>query len=324
MPVDNMTPIEKIAVLLAVLPSDISSKIIQNFDEQTITEIVSTMYKLKDIEEDDCQKIISEFYEKISNQDKKIRLNSENIKNLLSLSLGEKKALGIIKSVFKKNPFETIKNTEAQKLYSILKDENPTVIATVISNLDTEKAVELISMFDDEKKKKIFSKIKKVKEIDEETLNHIGNAVKELLENSKNQTIEDTTSITVAEIISFMSKDDSQKILNFLKDEDPSFCSEVEKKMITFEKIVELDDKLVQKILRAVDQRTLVVALKGAEQKITEKIFKNMTEEAASAITEDMETLGNISEKSIEDARKKIAKTIKKMLKEQGENQWQR
>lgn len=321
MPVENMTPIEKIAVLLAILPSEISSKIIQNFDEKTITDIASAMYKLKGINEDDCQKIISEFYEKISDEDKKIRFNSQSIKNLLSISLGEKKAIGIIKSIFKKNPFETIKNTEPQKLYFILKDENPTVIATVISNLDTEKAVDLISMFDDEKKKKIFSKMKKVKDIDEDTLNHIGNAVKELIENSKTQNTEDTTPITVAEIISFMSKDDSQKILNFLKDEDPSFCSEVEKKMITFEKIIELDDKLVQKILRSVDQRTLVVALKGAEQKITEKIFKNMTEEAASAITEDMETLGNISEKSIEEARKKIAKTIKKMIKEQGENQ---
>lgn len=319
MPVENMTSIEKIAVLLAILPADISSKIIQNFDEQTITEIVSAMYKLKDVDENDTQKIISEFYEIISKEDKKIRFSSQNIKNLLSLSFGEKKATSIIKSIFKKNPFETIKNTDTQKLYYVLKDENPTIIAVVITNLDTEKAVELISMFDDEKKKKVFSKIRKIKEIDEETLNYIGNAVKELIESSKTQNIQDTTPLTVAEIISFMSKEDSQKILSFLKDEDPSFGNEVEKKMITFEKVIELDDKLVQRILRSVDQRTLVIALKGAEQKITEKIFKNMTEEAAAAITEDMETLGNISEKSIEDARKKIARAIKNILKEQGE-----
>ncbi|MCX7905440.1 MAG: hypothetical protein N2446_01905 [Elusimicrobiales bacterium] len=318
MPVENMSPIEKIAILLAVLPADISSKIIQGFDEKTITDIVSIMYDLKSIKEEDAEKIISEFYEKIAHSDKKINFDIDNIKKLLSLSIGEKKALGIIKSIFKKNPFEVIRNTSIEKLYSVIKNETPIIIAVVVVNLETEKAVELISMFDDEKKKKIFSNMKKVKEIDEETINQIGNAIKELIENTKEINKNDNFSVTVAEIVSFMNREETQKILSFLKEEDPTFYNEVEKKMITFEKIVELDDRLVQKILRSVDQKTLVIALKNAEQKITEKIFKNMTEEAASAITEDMESLGNISEKNIDDARKKIAKIIKKILLEQG------
>lgn len=310
----EMGAIDKVAVLLITLPSDLSSKIIQNMDEKYIKDVVSRMYSLKDLKEEDCAKIVEEFYQNYTESRKKISFSKENVKAILEKGLGHKKSSEILKDVYKNDPFEYLKTINVKNIFEVVKNESPSVVAIVVSNLTPEQSVEFMSYMDDKTRKEVLKKIKKSGAVKKEIVFEIGKNIKEALSSSKKTDI--SSADKVAEIISFMSRQDMEKSLNSIKEEDPEFYEEVYKKMVTFDKIVEIEDKLVQKIIRAIDQKTLAVSLKGATQAVSEKVYKNMTEDAAKAIMEDIETLPNMSEKSIDDARRKFAKAMKQVIEE--------
>lgn len=319
MAVDNLKPTDKVAIFLSNIPSDIASKILKNMDEKYIKEIVVSMYNLKDVSDDDTKKIIEEFYSKLLTTSESKKFNKESVKKLLENSIGEKKAMDIINEVYKENDFDFINNVPIKAIADFIKNENPQVIALVMNNLNIEQAVELASYLEPSIRKEAFKKFRNLKKMNPLVVAEISKNMKKFFSNAKMEV--DNSAEMVADIISFMSKEEANRSLEDLKNDDPIFYEEVNKKLVTFEKIVELDDRLVQKILRAIDQRTLAYSLKGAPQNVSEKIYKNMTEEAAKAIMEDMETLPNLGEKAIEDSRRKFAKVMKKIMMESNNEQ---
>lgn len=311
----EMSAIDRVAVLLITLPSDLSSKIIQNMDEKYIKDVVSRMYSLKDLKEEDCMKVIEEFYQSYTESRSKISFSKENVKAILEMGLGHKKSSEILKDIYKDDPFEYLKTIPVKNIFEIVKNEPPAVVAIVVGNLNPEQSVEFMSYMDDKMRKEVLKKIKKSGAVKKEIVFEIGKNIKEALSSSSKKS-DISSADKVAEIISFMSRQDMEKSLNSIKEEDPEFYEEVYKKMVTFDKIVEIEDKLVQKIIRAIDQKTLAVSLKGATQAVSEKVYRNMTEDAAKAIMEDIETLPNMSEKSVDDARRKFAKAMKQVIEE--------
>lgn len=314
----ELKPIDKIAILLANLPAEVSSKILSNMSEKYIKDIAVAMYNLKDINPDDCNKVLEEFYEKLSNKENKFSIEKDMVKNLLKISIGEERAEDIIKDIDNENPFEFLNTVSMKKLADIIQDENEQVIALVISNLNPDQAAEFISLLPENKRKSALKKVKKVKDMDFNTIIEVGKIIREYLLDVKIK--DDKSAEKVADLISFMSKEMAEEAISVLKSEDEEFFNEVNKKLITFDKIVEYDDKLVQKIIRLVDQTTLAYALKNATQNTSDKIYKNMTAEASKAIMEDMESLVNISDKSIDEARRKFVKAMKKALMEELNN----
>lgn len=314
----ELKPIDKIAILLANLPAEVSSKILSNMSEKYIKDIAIAMYNLKDVDPDDCNKVLEEFYEKLSNKDNKFSIEKDMVKNLLKISIGEKKAEDIIKDIDNENPFDFLNTVSMKKLADIVQDENEQVIALIISNLNPEQAVEFVSLLPENKRKAALKKVKKVENMDFNTIIEVGKVIREYLLDVNIK--DDKSAEKVADLISFMSKDMAEEAISVLKSEDEEFFNEVDKKLITFDKIVEYDDKLVQKIIRLVDQTTLAYALKNATQKISDKIYKNMTVEASKAIMEDMQSLVNISDKSIDEARRKFVKAMKKAFMEESKN----
>ncbi len=315
MPEQTLSPADKIAVLLSNVPMETASEVLRYMDEKHIKEIVSSMYSLKNLPAEECKKIISEFHDKLTKKDDSLNIEKEKIKDLLERSVGEKKAINIINRVYKENPFNFLNSASMLSLFEIIKEEPAQIIALVVSNLNTEQAVELTGLFEEEKRKEIFKKMKSVRNMGDRTVMEISEYIKKSFQEVTAE-VSDSSADKAAEIISFLPKEQMISAMENLKKEDPLFYEEVNRKLITFDKVVEMEDRQVQKVLRILDQRTMGYALKGAPQNISEKIYKNMTEEAAKSIMEDMETLPNLSEKAVEEARRKFAAAMKKVISE--------
>lgn len=316
MSTEEMTPVQKVAVLMVLLAPEASAKLLQGMGEDEIKAVTTAMCGLGEISSEVREKVLSEFYETVRNTGDTLFAGPESVKQILQNAVGREKAAGLVNAIFHSNSFEFLKTAPMQSLADLLKEEHPQTAAVVMGQLSSEQAAELLALLPEKTRGEVLKRSGSISEVSREAMTEIGLVLGEALSAAKDG---DTAAPErIADIISFSSKSEADAMLADLQQSAPELAEEILKRLVTFEKILSLPDAVVQKVLRKLDQRTLAAALSGAPQNISEKIYKNMTEEAAKAMMEDIETLGQVSPKAVEDARRKVVKAIKS-LAEAGE-----
>ena len=315
MSTENMSAVDKVAVLMVLLAPEASAKLLQTMDDAQITEVTAAMCKLGEIPRTTRESVLAEFYDTVHKDDGVTFAGPENIKQILQNAVGREKANGLVNAIFRSNSFEFLKSAPMKSLAALLAGEHPQTIAVVMGQLSNEQAAELLAQLPEKMRGEALKRSGSISGVSAEVMDEIGKGLSAAMEGA--DTGEDEAPGRIADIISLSSKAEADSLMADLQSCEPELAGEVMKKLVTFEKIVEMPDAAVQKILRKLDQRTLATSLKGAPQNVSEKIYKNMTEEASKAMMEDIETLGNVSEKAAEEARRKVVKAMKS-YKEEG------
>ena len=313
---------QKAAIFLVTIGSEISADIFKHLREDEIEALTFEIARLESVESEDRDKVLLEFKELMMAQDFITSGGIDYARELLEKSLGNQKAIDIINrltSSLQIRPFDFIRRTDPTHLLNFIQQEHPQTIALILAYLEPEKASIILSSLPHETQSDVAKRIATMDRTSPETLREVERVLEKKLSTLSS---EDYTSAggveSIVEILNRVDRSTEKTIIESLEEEDPELAEEIKKRMFVFEDIVLLDDRAIQKVLREVDQQELGKALKAVDNEVQDKIFKNMSKRAANTLKEDMEFMGPIRLKDVEEAQQKIVSVIRK-LEEQGE-----
>ncbi|EYU65172.1 Flagellar motor switch protein FliG [Leptospira interrogans serovar Manilae] len=313
----NLTGRQKAAVFLIAVGSEVSSEIFKHLREDEIEQITFEIARLDKITPEDKEKVLVEFNELMMAQEFISNGGIDFARGLLEKALGNQKAIDIINrltSSLQVRPFDFIRRTDPQHLLNFIQNEHPQTIALILSYLDPQKASNILSNLPHTIQAEVAKRIATMDRVSPDVLREVERVLERKLSTLASEDYTSADGIdSVVEILNLVDRGTEKTIIEALEEEDPELAEEIKKRMFVFEDIVLLDDRAIQKVMREVDNSDLAKALKSVDTEVQEKIFKNMSKRAANLLREDMDFMGPIRIKDVEDAQQKIVNIIRKL-----------
>ncbi len=320
--IQELTGRQKAAVLLMSMDVDVAAKVFQELEMKEVEQIAVEITNLRDLPPMIVEDVIDEFYQLMTASSYMIEGGLEYAQVLLEKSYGLEQAREIIEKIrvlTTVRGFNILKKADPQQLANFLSKEHPQTIALILSHLTPDHAAEVLNEFKEDVRSETIHRIAILGKVSPQLVSEIEHVVDQIAESTLSQNLATAGGAQmVANILNKSNNATAKQMLESIEEKDYNMALEIKRMMFLFEDIILIDDKGIQRILRDVDKRDLALALKVSEEKIREKIFKNMSERAAQVVREELEFMGPVKLKEVESAQMRIVDVIKE-LEEQDE-----
>jgi flagellar motor switch protein FliG len=308
---------QKAAILIVSLGPEVAANIYRHLREEDIEQLTLEIANLAKVSNEQKNEILEEFYQMLVAQNYITEGGIEYAKVVLEKALGTQKAIEIINrlsSSLQVRPFDFIRKADPSQLMNFLQNENAQTIALVMTYLTPEQSASLLSSLPPEKQVDIARRVATM----DRTSPEIIMEVERVLERQMASVVtEDYTSAggiqAVVNILNNVDRGTEKNIIEALEVDNPELAEEIRRRMFVFEDVLTLDNRSIQRTLREVDNNDLTLALKGASEDVKKRIFENMSKRQAEMIREDMEYMGPVRLRDVEDAQQKIVNIIRKL-----------
>ncbi len=318
----DLTGRQKAAIFLVTLGSEISSEIFKHLRDDEIEALTFEIARLDSVESEERDKVLMEFKELMMAQDFITSGGIEYARELLEKSLGSQKAVDIINrltSSLQVRPFDFIRRTDPAHLLNFIQQEHPQTIALILAYLEPQKASVILGALPHEVQSDVARRIATMDRTSPEVLREVERVLEKKLSTLSSEDYTAAGGVeNIVEILNLVDRSTEKIIIEALEEDDPELAEEIKKRMFVFEDIVLLDDRAIQKVLREVDTSELGKALRGVEAEVQDKIFRNMSKRASQLLKEEMDYMGPVRLKDVEETQQKIVSIIRK-LEDQGE-----
>ena len=320
--VGELDGLQKAAVLLITLGPEKAANIFKHLKEEEIEQLTLEIANTRSVSPSQKEEVLNEFYEVCLAQQYIAEGGIGYAKDLLQKALGEEKAkdvLGKLTASLQVRPFEFIRKTDASQILNFIQDEHPQTIALILSYLSPSQAAGIVGSLPPDKQTDVAKRIATMDRTSPDVIKEVEDILEQKLASlvSQDYTIVGGVDSVVA-ILNTVDRGTEKHIMENLEIEEPELADEIRKKMFVFEDILLLDDRAIQRVLRDVDNADLGVALKAANEEVQNVIFKNLSKRLAAMIKEDMEFMGPVRMKDVEEAQQKVVSVIRK-LEDSGE-----
>ena len=312
-----MTGLQKSAILLIALGPERSATIFKHLKEEEIEELTLEIANTRSITPQLKDEVVDEFYQVCLAQQYIAEGGITYAKELLEKALGPEKALDVIGKLtasLQVKPFEFIRKTDPSQLLNFIQDEHPQTIALILAYLSPQQAALIIAALPQERQADVAKRVAMMDRTSPDVIKEVEQILESKLSSLVNQ---DYTIIggvdQVVEILNTVDRGTEKHIMETLEIEEPELADEIRKKMFVFEDILLLDDRAIQRVLHDVDNNDLALALKGSNEQVQNAIFNNLSKRLAAMIKEDMEFMGPVRMKDVEEAQQKIVNIIRKL-----------
>jgi flagellar motor switch protein FliG len=306
---------QKAAIFLVSIGSEISAEIFKYLREDEIETLTFEIARMETIEPDQKDAILQEFQELMMANQFITTGGIDYARELLEKSLGSQKAIDIINrltSSLQVRPFDFIRRTDPAHLLNFIQQEHPQTIALILAYLEPNKASVILQNLPNDVQSDVSRRIATMDRTSPEVLREVERVLEKKLSTLSSEDYTTAGGVdSIVEILNLVDRASEKQIIEALEDEDPELAEEIKKRMFVFEDIVMLDDRAIQKVLREVDSQELAKALKSVDTEVQDKIFRNMSKRAAGMLKEDMEYMGPIRLKDVEEAQQKIVSIIR-------------
>ena len=318
----ELTGMQKAAILLIALGPEKSSAIFKNLKEDEIESLTLEIANTRSVAPQVKEAVLEEFYQVCLAQQYISEGGIAYAKDLLEASLGEEKARDVISKLtvsLQVRPFEFIRKTDPSQLLNFIQDEHPQTIALILAYMPAQQAAQLISSLPPEKQADVAKRIAQMDRTSPDVIQEVERVLEKKLENLANQDYTIVGGVdSIVDILNSVDRTTNKRIMDNLEVENVELADEIKKKMFLFEDIVKLDDKSIQRVLREVDNNSIALALKGVKVDVQEAIFRNLSSRLADMIREDMEFMGPVRIKDVEEVQQSIVDKVRE-LEERGE-----
>ncbi|QXM06151.1 flagellar motor switch protein FliG [Crassaminicella indica] len=318
----GLTGKEKAAVLLISLGPDKSAKIFKHLQEEEIEELTLEIANMRKISPEEKEKVLEEFYQVCLAQEYISEGGINYAKEILEKALGTQKAYDIVNKLtasLQVRPFDFARKADASQLLNFIQNEHPQTIALILSYLGPQQAGQILSSLPQNKQAEVAKRIATMDRTTPEIIKEVEAVLESKLSSMVTQDYTTAGGIqAIVDLLNSVDRGTEKFIMETLEIEDVELAEEIKKRMFVFEDIVTLDSTSIQRFIRDVDNNELAIALKGATQEVQDIIFNNMSKRMAEMIKEDMDFMGPVRLRDVEEAQQKIVNTIRK-LEEAGE-----
>ncbi len=318
----QLTGKQKAAIFLVILGPEVSSAIFKYLKEDEIEQLTFEIARIDKVEPAEKEKVLKEFQELMMAQEFITQGGIDYAREVLEKALGSQKAADVINrltSSIQSRPFDFVRRTDPAHLLNFIQSEHPQTIAMILAYLEPQKASMIISALPPEIQSDVAKRIATMDRTSPDVLREVERVLERKLSTLASEDYTSAGGIdAIVEVLNLVDRQTERTIIEDLEDEDPELAEEIKKRMFVFEDIVLLDDRSIQKVLREVDGQELARALKAVDSEVQDKIYRNMSKRAANLLKEDMDFMGPIRLKDVEESQQKIVGIIRK-LEEQGE-----
>lgn len=313
----EITGLQKAAVLLIALGPEKSANIFKHLKEDEIEQLTLEIANTRSVSPATKDQVLNEFYEICLAQQYIAEGGIAYAKELLEKALGEDKAkdvIGKLTASLQVRPFEFVRKTDASQMLNFIQDEHPQTIALILSYLSSSQASAIISALPPDKQADVAKRIAQMDRTSPDVIKEVERVLERKLSSLVNQDYTIVGGVdSIVAILNTVDRGTEKHIMETLEIEEPELADEIRRKMFVFEDILSLDDKSIQTVLREVDNNELAVALKSANEEVQNVIFRNLSKRLAAMIKEDMDFMGPVRLKDVEEAQQKIVNIIRKL-----------
>lgn len=314
---------EKAAIALIAMGPELSAEVFKHMREDEIEELTLEIASMRTVPPEQKDKILGELYHMYLAQEYIAQGGIDYAKEILERALGSQKAMEIIERLtasLQVRPFEFIRSTDPGQLLTFIQGEHPQTIALILAFLQPEQAGTILTALPPEKQVDVTKRLALMEHTSPEVIHEVERVLEAKLSALAGQ---DSTQVgeveALVEVLNQVDRATEKTILENLEEQEPELAEEIKRRLFTFEDIVQLDDKAVMRVLREIDlTRDLPMALKVASEEVKTKIFNNLSKRAVETLQEEMDYLGPVRLRDVEEAQQRIVNTIRK-LEEVGE-----
>ncbi len=314
---DEYNGVQKAAILLIALGPERSADVFKHLKEDEIEELTLEIANTRSVSSQVKEDVLNEFYQVCLAQQYIAEGGIGYAKELLDKALGDEKAQEVIAKLtasLQVRPFEFVRKTDPSQLLNFIQDEHPQTIAMILSYLTSPQAAMVIGSLAPEKQADVAKRIAMMDRTSPDVIKEVERVLERKLASLANQDYTIVGGVdAIVNILNTVDRSTEKHIMESLEIEEPELADEIRKKMFVFEDILLLDDRAIQRVLRDVDNADLGIALKGAAEEVQNVIFKNLSKRLAAMIKEDMEFMGPVRMKDVEEAQQKIVSVIRKL-----------
>lgn len=320
----DVGPRRKAAIMLTLLGDEPAASVISQLSDEEIEFLALEVARLDTVPADLRQQVIKEFHGMASAQEYIAEGGMDQARRMLEVALGSDRAEQMVKkisSAMQVVPFDFLKHADPTQVLSFIQDEHPQTIALILSYMPMNQAASILTKLTPDLRADVAERIAMM----EQTPPEVVRRVEQTLEKKVSSLI--NTDMTKAggpkmlvDLLNRVDRSTERIIIENLTETNPELADQIKNMMFVFEDIVTLDDRAIQAILKEVDVRELATALKGTPEEVQQKIFGNMSERAVNMLKEDMEFMGPVKVRVVEEAQQKFVAVIRR-LEEAGELQ---
>lgn len=318
----DISGVQKAAILLITLGPEKSATIFKHLKEEEIEQLTLEIANTRSVSPQMKEEVMNEFYEICLAQQYIAEGGIGYAKELLEKALGAEKAKDVINKLtasLQVRPFEFVRKTDASQLLNFIQDEHPQTIALILSYLSSSQAATIISSLNPDKQADVAKRIAQMDRTSPDVIKEVEKVLERKLSSLVNQDYTIVGGVdNIVDILNTVDRSTEKHIMETLEIDEPELADEIRRKMFVFEDIISLDDRSIQTVLRDVDNNDLAVALKNCNEQVQAVIFNNLSKRLAAMIKEDMEFMGPVRLKDVEEAQQKIVNIIRK-LEDSGE-----
>ena len=313
----DYTGIQKAAILLIALGPERSADIFKHLKEDEIEELTLEIANTRSVSPQVKEDVLNEFYQICLAQQYIAEGGIGYAKELLDKALGEDRAKEVITKLtasLQVRPFEFVRKTDPSQLLNFIQDEHPQTIALILSYLSSNQASAIISALAPDKQTDVAKRIAQMDRTSPDVIKEVEKVLEQKLASLVNQDYTIVGGVdSIVDILNTVDRGTEKHIMETLEVEEPELADEIRKKMFVFEDILLLDDRAIQRVLRDVENADLELALKNTTEEVQNVIYKNLSKRLAAMIKEDMDFMGPVRMKDVEEAQQKIVAVIRKL-----------
>lgn len=319
----TLSPRQKAAVLVIALGPEAAAQVLKHLRDEEVERLTLELANVRAVTPEQKAEVLEEFHHLCRAKGYIQQGGIQFARELLQKALGSQKAQEIINrltSSLQVRPFEFLRRADPSQLLNFIQNEHPQTIALILAYLYPPQAALILSGLPPEKRVEVARRLAVMDRTFPEVVKEVERTLERRLSSFMTQGAATIGGLEAAvEILNHVDRATEKTIMEYLEVEDPALAEEIKKRMFTFEDLVVLDDRAMQRVLREIDlQNDLPLALKGAGEAVREKIMKNLSQRAQENLKEAMDYLGPVRLRDVEEAQQKIVAVVRR-LEEEGE-----
>ena len=307
---------DRAGLLLSSLGMNITQLIFQNMKDNDVKRMINAMSNVKRAPIWMVKRVLEDFYSQL-NEDSDLLFAENRGRVFIINTLGEDRAkqlLGQIVEVGQSNTLESLELVDTRTLSNFLINEHPQTIALIVAHLAPERKVDVLRRLPEGLQAEVVLRVANLDYVSPELISQLDDVLKTELSTLGSIDTNQLGGVEpIADMLNLMDKNTEKNIMSRVEEKDPELAEEIRKLMFTFEDLMYVDDKGIQNLLRELDNGKLVIAMKTAPDEIKQKLFKNMSNRAATLLREDLEALGPTKLSDVEKAQAEMVTKVKEL-----------
>ncbi|MDR3563808.1 MAG: flagellar motor switch protein FliG [Negativicutes bacterium] len=320
--VSDLNGKQKAAILLIALGPDIAASVFKHLREDEIEKLTLEIANSRKVTQEQKDKVLVEFHQMALAKEYISSGGIDYAREIIEKALGTEKAVMIINrltSSLQIRPFDFARKTDPSQLLNFIQNEHPQTIALIMAYLQPEQSAAIISALPPDRQVDVAKRIALMDRTSPDIIKDVERILERKLSSMVTQDFTAAGGVdSIVEVLNRVDRTTERTIIENLEIQNPELAEEIKKRMFVFEDIVLLDDRSLQLVLREIESKDMSLALKASSTEVAEKIFKNMSKRAAEMLREEIQYMGPVRIRDVEEAQQKVVNVIRR-LEESGE-----